>query len=167
MRTDSGKESYVGWWVDGRWLFGGIEHATRWCFIVPTDHRGTVIFIPLYKKYILFSMTIYSDSWKAKHELGNFVFSYKVVNHPEHLVDSTTGKTLSLGCWEQVMKFNITTIFCLVHLLLQPLWVWYCSSSLPSGDSTLLPSTAIGKSVKVHVLHVTQEGEVKGGNPLL
>lgn len=76
--------------IQGQWLFGGIERITKKMFVLPVVSRKAKILQPLIQKYIAPGSIIYSDCWKAYHQL-NIMYQHETVNHKKHFVDPNTG----------------------------------------------------------------------------
>lgn len=61
-----GKRKYHrGHYVEGQWVFGGVERLSGRCFMVPVEDRSRETLTALIKKYILPGSIIVSDCWKV------------------------------------------------------------------------------------------------------
>lgn len=77
--------------ITGQWLFGGIERRSKKIFVLPIPSRKTEVLLPLIKKYVLPGSIIYSDCWKAYHQIDKKIYQHGVVNHSINFVDPDTG----------------------------------------------------------------------------
>ena len=49
-----GKIQYhKGRYIEGQWVFGGICHETKTCFLVPVEHRNKETLLPIIRAQIL------------------------------------------------------------------------------------------------------------------
>jgi len=76
-----------GRWVNGNWIFGGIERGTGRCFIVPVQNRGSDTLLGVIQNWIRPGTTIMSDCWKAYDCLSDEGFVHQTVNHSQNFVD--------------------------------------------------------------------------------
>lgn len=61
-----GKRKYHrGHYVEGQWVFGGIERGTNRCFLIPVEKRDKETLLKIIKEWILPNTTIISDCWKV------------------------------------------------------------------------------------------------------
>ena len=77
-----GKRKYHrGHFVEGQWVFGGIEKDSRKSFIVAVQDRSEKNLLPLIQKWIEPSSIIVSDCWKAYINLDKYGYTHETVNH--------------------------------------------------------------------------------------
>lgn len=82
-----GKRKYHrGHFVEGQWVFGGIEQGSRKCFIECVEKRDEDTLVPLIKQWIRPGTTIYSDCWKGYINLADNGYNHSTVNHSEEYV---------------------------------------------------------------------------------
>lgn len=77
--------------ITGQWLFGAIERDTKRLFVIPVPDRSSETLIPIICRRILPGSIIHSDSWRSYHQLKNYNYTHKIVNHTENFVDAHTG----------------------------------------------------------------------------
>ena len=80
-----------GCFVEGKWVFGGICHETKACFLVPVECRDKDTFIPIIRAQILPGTCVMSDMWKAYDCLQDEGYNHLTVNHSLNFVDPDTG----------------------------------------------------------------------------
>lgn len=102
-----GKRKYHrGHFVEGQWVFGGIERGSKKCFLVPVPNRTRQTLIPIIKDWILPGTTIMSDCWRPYDSLGDEGFQHLKVNHSVSFVDPVSGAcTNSIeGTWRAAKR---------------------------------------------------------------
>lgn len=87
-----GKRKYNrGRWLDGYWIFGGIERESKKIFIVQVKDRTADELCSVIRNWILPGTTIISDMWRSYRDLSNQGFEHLTVNHSINFVDPDTG----------------------------------------------------------------------------
>lgn len=87
-----GKSKYHrGRWIEGYWIFGGIERETGRVFVVQVPDRTKETLIAFIKHWIAEGTTIISDCWRAYDGLDLEGYVHFQVNHSENFVDPITG----------------------------------------------------------------------------
>ena len=79
---------------DKSWVFGGICRSNKEFFAVVVLDRKEETLLDYIKQYIAPGTMIFSDGWKAYHNIRRiegFNYSHEVVNHSENFVDPVTG----------------------------------------------------------------------------
>ena len=105
-----GKRKYHrGHYVEGQWVFGGIDEESRECFIFPVDKRDESTLMPMVKKWILPGTTIVSDCWKAYTNLSINGYVHKSVNHSEEFVNEDGDHTYKIERHWRQMKASLPT----------------------------------------------------------
>ena len=88
VETENAK---IGHWkynrVDGFWVFGGYEHGSCWCFLVPEPFRSMEYLLDVIKEWIRPGTTVISDCWKAYDCLSHESFVHQQINHSVNFVD--------------------------------------------------------------------------------
>ena len=105
-----GKRKYhKGHFVEGQWVFGGIEEDSRKSFIVCVENRKEDTLIPLMHRWIHLGTTIYSDCWKGYINVAHHGYLHGTVNHNKEFVSEDGVHTNKIkGHWCQ-MKANLPT----------------------------------------------------------
>ena len=80
-----------GHFVEGQWVFGGVERDSGRCFIVAIPDRTSETLLGLIETWIEPGTLIISDCWKAYDRLNERDFEHATVNHSLHFVDPETG----------------------------------------------------------------------------
>lgn len=75
--------------LPNQWVFGGICRETQECFLVPVADRAADTLIPIINKYVAPGTTIFTDEWRAYHNMPQH-FHHLTVNHSIHFVDPQT-----------------------------------------------------------------------------
>jgi len=92
-----GKQKYnKDRWIDGQWVFGGFEHGTKNCFLVPVPSRGLDVLLQLIKQWIRPGTIMVSDCWKSFDCLGLEGFVHEKVNHSKNFVDPSRVRILEI-----------------------------------------------------------------------
>ena len=52
-------------YIEGQWVFGGIEEESRRSFMVAVEKRNEAALLPLIEKHFAKGTTIVSNCWKA------------------------------------------------------------------------------------------------------
>ncbi|XP_035231364.1 uncharacterized protein LOC118203209 [Stegodyphus dumicola] len=89
-----GKRKYnKGHYVEGQWVFGGVERDSGKVVLVAVHERSQETLIALIKQWIEPGTTIISDCWKGyNHDvLTKERFKHLTVNHSLNFVDPSTG----------------------------------------------------------------------------
>lgn len=61
-----GKLKYnSGLWIEGQWVFGGIQRDTGNCSLVLVETRDAATLLGILKECVLIGKTIVRDCWKA------------------------------------------------------------------------------------------------------
>ena len=68
-------------WVEGIWMFGGIDRDTKETFYDVVEWWDVDMLIPIIQKYIIPGTTIYSDWWKAYSTLKDIGYIHSTVKH--------------------------------------------------------------------------------------
>ncbi|XP_019862099.1 PREDICTED: uncharacterized protein LOC109590640 [Amphimedon queenslandica] len=108
-KSKFGKRKYNrGRYVDGHWVFGGIERGTSNCFMVAVADRSAATLLPIIYKYVRPGSTIISDQWRAYSSLSSVSsgFTHLTVNHSLNFIDPFSGahtQTIE-GTWSQVKR---------------------------------------------------------------
>ena len=98
-----GKRKYHrGHYVEGQWVFGGIENDSRKCFLVAVDKRDEETLIPIIQRWLKPGTIIVSDCWKAYYNLEKYGYHHKTVNHSKEFVNEDGDNTNKIeGHWRQ------------------------------------------------------------------
>ena len=102
-----GKRKYNrGRWVEGHWVFGGIERGTTHSFMAVVPDRSAATLLPIIQTYIRPGTLIISDEWRAYCRIPSLGYTHQTVNHSQNFVDPTTGAhTNSIeGYWSCVKR---------------------------------------------------------------
>jgi transposase-like protein len=101
-----GKRKYNrGRYIEGQWVFGGIERDTRNFFIVPVPDRTANTLLEIIKEWIHPGTTIISDCWSSYNRLGMQGFQHLTVNHSLNFVDPVTRThTQNIECLWRSMR---------------------------------------------------------------
>ena len=92
-----GKRKYHrGRYIDGKWIFGGIEMGSKKSFFVHVEDRSRATLLRVIKEWVAPGTTIVSDCWKAYDCLEDEGFHHLVVNHSMNFVDPSTGANTNL-----------------------------------------------------------------------
>ena len=107
-----GKRKYNrGKWVDGVWVFGGIERdsSPSKCFFQTVSDRSAATLIPIIKRCILPGTTILSDCWKAYNSLSAEGYLHETVNHSVQLlfVSESGAHTNNIESWWNALKKSL------------------------------------------------------------
>jgi len=99
-----GKRKYNrGRLVDGHWIFGIVERDSKnyRLEICPQNKRDEKTLLSLLQRHVLPGTIIYSDMWKAYHNLQHHGYVHGVVNHSRNFVDPDTGVHTNTieSCW--------------------------------------------------------------------
>lgn len=87
-----GKQKYYkGRYVQGQWVFGGVERGTGLCFLVPIEDRSEQTLLKLIKKWVKPGTTIISDCWKSYNNISEHGFNHLTVNHSVQFVNKLSG----------------------------------------------------------------------------
>lgn len=100
-----GKRKYHrGHYVEGQWVFGGVDRLTGKCFLVPVEKRDAATLVPLIEQYVEKGTTIISDCWRSYSTLGKKGYAHLTVNHKLHFKDPETGTHSNTieGTWRHV-----------------------------------------------------------------
>lgn len=103
-----GKRKYnKGHYVQGQWIFGGIERETGKAFLIPVEKRDAKTLLAIIKEWIRPGTTIISDCWKAYDCLEDEGFKHLTVNHSVNFVDPETGAHTNTveGMWRHAKAF--------------------------------------------------------------
>jgi transposase-like protein len=105
-----GKRKYhKGHFVEGQWVFGGIEEDTRKAFLVPVEDRSEKTLISIIQKWIEPGSIIISDCWKGYFNLNKYGYIHETVNHSKEFVNEEGSHTNKIeGHWRQ-MKSSLPT----------------------------------------------------------
>ena len=79
-----------GRFIEGQWVFGGVERGSGKCFLVPVERRDSATLLQIIEEWILPGTTIISDCWKAYNCLEDAGFVHQRVNHKQNVVDPAT-----------------------------------------------------------------------------
>uniref|UniRef100_A0A0L8H004 ISXO2-like transposase domain-containing protein n=1 Tax=Octopus bimaculoides TaxID=37653 RepID=A0A0L8H004_OCTBM len=98
-----------------RWVFGGWNREDKKGFLVFVPDRSSETLLPLIKKFIKPSTTVYSDCLSAYNGITEIdvtpKFSHFKVNHSENFVDPTTGvHTNSVECYWKNARLRFKTM---------------------------------------------------------
>ncbi|GFS57297.1 putative transposase-like protein [Trichonephila clavipes] len=86
-----GKRKYnKGHFVEGQWVFGGVERETGRCFLVAVHGRTAETLLGLIESWIKPRTTVISDCWKSYERLSERGYYHLTVNHSLEFVDSET-----------------------------------------------------------------------------
>jgi transposase-like protein len=99
-----GKRKYhKGHYVEGQWIFGGIEEDSRKCFLVTVEDRSEKTLLTLIKKWIAPESVIISDCWKGYINLEKHGYIHKTVNHSQEFKNEDGDHTNKIeGHWKQM-----------------------------------------------------------------
>lgn len=82
-----GKRKYhCGHHEQGQWVFVGVEHESRNCYMVVVDKQETT-FLPIIRAWIKPCTPIISDCWKAYCNLEKHGYTHWTVNHSKEFVN--------------------------------------------------------------------------------
>jgi len=102
-----GKRKYNrGHYVEGQWVFGGVERGSSRSFMVPVEKRDSATLMQLILEWILPGTTIITDGWKAYNALDELDYQHLVVNHSICFVNKETGAHTNTveGYWGHVKR---------------------------------------------------------------
>ncbi|GFW15521.1 putative transposase-like protein [Trichonephila clavipes] len=86
-----GKRKYnTGHFVQGQWVFGGIERETGHCFLVAVHDRTAETLLGLIESWIEPGTTVISDCCKSYGRLSERGYHHLTVNHSLEFVDFET-----------------------------------------------------------------------------
>ena len=104
-----GKRKYHrGYFVEGQWVFGGIEEDSRKCFIAVVEDRKEETLLNLIKKWIEPGTTI-SDCWKEYVNLSKHGDIHKTVNQSVEFVNEEGFQTNKIEDHWRQMKARLPT----------------------------------------------------------
>ena len=87
-----GKRKYNrGRWIEGHWVFGGIQRGTTKSFMVVVPDRTAATLLPIIQQYIHPGTLIISDEWRAYCQIPSLGYTHQTVNHSVNFVDPATG----------------------------------------------------------------------------
>ncbi len=88
-----GKRKYnKGRYVEGHWVFGGIERDSKDAFMVEVPNRTAATLLPIIQRYVRPGSIVMSDEWKAYCRISSSLnMSHQTVNHSIQFVDPGTG----------------------------------------------------------------------------
>ncbi|RWS01208.1 putative transposase-like protein, partial [Dinothrombium tinctorium] len=87
-----GKRKYHrGKYVEGSWVFGGIERDSGRIFMEVVPNRSKDVLIPLIEQWIKKGTIIYSDQFSSYRQLNLHGYTHLTVNHQENFRDPETG----------------------------------------------------------------------------
>ncbi|KAJ8932577.1 hypothetical protein NQ314_014568 [Rhamnusium bicolor] len=87
-----GKRKYnKGRYLEGQWVFGGIERGSRKFFMVAVEDRSSETLLSIIREKIRPNTTIHTDGWKSYDCLDENSYSHLTVNHSVNFVDPHTG----------------------------------------------------------------------------
>ena len=87
-----GKRKYNrGRYVEGHWVFGGIERDSSEAFMVEVQDRSAATLLPIILKHVRPGTNIISDEWRAYSQLSSQGMSHQTVNHLVNFIDPSTG----------------------------------------------------------------------------
>ncbi|GFV70284.1 putative transposase-like protein [Trichonephila clavipes] len=84
-------EHIVGHFVEGQWVFGGVERKTGRCFLVAVHDRTAETLLGLIESWIEPGTTVISDRWKSYERLSERGYHHLTVNLSLEFVDSESG----------------------------------------------------------------------------
>jgi len=93
--------------VDGVWVFGGIERDSNppMAFFVPASDCSAATLIPIFQRWILPSITVLPDCWKAYSSLEREGFIHETVNRSVHFVsESASHRNTTESRWKAFKK---------------------------------------------------------------
>lgn len=96
------KERYV----EGKWVFGGVERGTNKCFFAVASTRNKECLLNVIKENVRPGSIIVSDCWRAYDCLEDERFRHLQVNNKYNFVDPTTvAHTSSIeGTWSAIKR---------------------------------------------------------------
>lgn len=80
-----------GRFVEGQWVFGGVERDSGRCFMVAVPDRAASTLLDLIKMWIQPGTFVISDCWKSYERLSELDYDHLRVNHSLHFKDPVTG----------------------------------------------------------------------------
>ncbi|GFW10252.1 putative transposase-like protein [Trichonephila clavipes] len=86
-----GKRKYNDHFVEGQWVFGGVERETGHCFLAAVHDRTVETLLGLIESWIEPGTTVISDCWKSYERLSERSYYHLTVKHLLEFVDSETG----------------------------------------------------------------------------
>ena len=97
------RKYHGGHYVEGHWVFGGIENNSRKYFLIAVERRNEETLLPIIKKWIEPGTVIISDNyWKAHCNLEEHGYIRRTVNHSEEFVKKDGEHTNKIeGHWRQ------------------------------------------------------------------
>uniref|UniRef100_A0A1X7VKF1 ISXO2-like transposase domain-containing protein n=1 Tax=Amphimedon queenslandica TaxID=400682 RepID=A0A1X7VKF1_AMPQE len=100
-----------GRYVEGHWVFGGIEQGTGECFMVEVPDRSAATLLPIIFKHVRPSTTIISDKWRAYSSLASSGMIHLTVNYSLNFINPINGAhTQSIeSTWSQVKRMMRST----------------------------------------------------------
>ena len=77
--------------VRSQWVFGGVDLNTGSFFMETVRRRDAATLTPVIQRNILPGTRIWSDEWRAYHQLPQLGYVHETVNHSHHFVNPATG----------------------------------------------------------------------------
>ncbi|XP_046663933.1 uncharacterized protein LOC124356778 isoform X2 [Homalodisca vitripennis] len=76
-----------------QWIFGGICHETKDCFLFAVEDRSAASLMPIIVERIAPGTRIVSDKWRSYNGIrnANSNYDHNTVNHSENFIDPETG----------------------------------------------------------------------------
>ena len=75
-----------GRYVEGHWVFGGIERDSSEAFMVEVQDRSAATLLPIILKHVRPGTNIISDEWRAYSQLSSQGMSHQTVNHSVNFI---------------------------------------------------------------------------------
>ena len=120
------RKYHRGHFVEGQWVFGGIEKDSRKSFIVAVQDRSEKSLLTLIQKWIEPGSIIVSDCWKAYINLDKYGYTHETVNHFQEFVNDEDAHNNKIeGHWRQLKaslpthgrrKHHYSVVFRRIHL---------------------------------------------------
>jgi len=85
------RKYHRGRYVEGQWVFGGVERDSGRTFLVAVHDRSSETLSEIIKQWILPGTTVITDCWKAYDRLKYERYDHLRVNHSISFVDEDTG----------------------------------------------------------------------------
>jgi len=77
--------------VAEQWIFGGVDLGTKQFFMEMVPRRDAATLTGVIQRMILPGTRIWSDEWRAYHQLQALGYVHQTVNHSVRYVDPVTG----------------------------------------------------------------------------
>ena len=84
------RKFHRGRYVEGHWVFGGVERGTGKAFVVEVPSRDAATLLPIIRRHIRHGTRSFSDEWRAYNAIqaqAGANYDHRTVNHSRYFVD--------------------------------------------------------------------------------